>query len=298
MTEQIVIEPQGEFSLGAAATFGFGQRDATPAGDDMALAFVLDDLAHHAGVVLRQDADGVVRGEVHSDGDPQLARTQVSRILSLDADGEAWRAAGTRDPILGGLQAAHPGQRPVLFHSPYEAAAWAIISARIHHTQAADIRSRLAREHGAAFDLDGAPLHAFPLPQRLLELDAVPGLADEKVRRLHGVAHAALDGLLDAGRLADLDQAEAEAQVQEIRGIGPFWAGLIVVRSSGTTDALPGAENAVLSHAGRLYGDGTPLDLARYTEIAQAWRPFRTWASVLIRLHGNREGWTVPRRRR
>jgi DNA-3-methyladenine glycosylase II len=293
MSEQITIQPRGPFSLRAAASFGFGQRDATPDGDAMNLAFALDDLEHHAGVTLRQDADGVVRGEVEGGGDLELVRDQVARILSLDADGEAWMAVGERDPVLGAVQAAHPGQRPVLFHSPYEAAAWSVISARIQHAQAARIRVALSREHGATFALDGEQLDAFPLPQRLLEIDAVAGLTDEKLRRLHGVARAALDGLLDAGRLAALDPDEAQEQVREIRGIGPFYAGLIVVRSSGTTDALPGAENRVLAHAGRLYdGDGAgPLTLERYTEIAEAWHPFRTWASVLIRVHGDREGW-------
>ena len=292
MTEQIVIEPRGPFSLQAAAEFGFGQRDATPGRDTINLAFALDDLEHHAGVALHQDADGVVRGELQGGGDPELVTRQVGRILSLDADGEAWLALGERDPVLAQVQAAHPGQRPVLFHSPYEAAAWSVISARIQHRQAARIRAELAREHGATFALDGEELHAFPLPQRVLEIDAVPGLTDEKVRRLHGVAHAALDGLLDAGRLATLDPDEAQAQVREIRGIGPFYAGLIVVRSTGTTDALPGAENRVLPYAGRLYGDGNgPLTLERYTEIAERWHPFRTWATVLIRVHGDREGW-------
>jgi DNA-3-methyladenine glycosylase II len=74
---------------------------------------------------------------------------QVARILSLDADGEAWMAVGERDPVIGELQTAHPGQRPVLFHSPYEAAGWAAISARMPYARAAGIRDALvARARG------------------------------------------------------------------------------------------------------------------------------------------------------
>lgn len=45
--------------------------------------------------------------------------------------------------MLGGLQRAHEWLRPVLFHSPYEAAAWAIISARRYRAQAAAVRTRI-----------------------------------------------------------------------------------------------------------------------------------------------------------
>lgn len=288
MSQTFQIAPRGPFSLRAAATFGFGGRESTPESDGMCLAFARDDLAGHAGVVLRQGADGVVHGELEGDGDPQAVSRQVARILSLDADGEAWMAVGERDAVIGELQTAHPGQRPVLFHSPYEAAAWAAISARMPYARAARIREALSREHGATFTLDGEQWPAFPLPQRLLELDAFEGLTDEKIRRLHAVADAALDGALDADRLAALDPDEAQAQMREIRGIGPFYAALIVVRASGTTDALPVGESKVLGHAGRLYGDGPSLSEERYADVAEEWRPFRTWATVLIRLHGDR----------
>ena len=75
------------------------------------------------------------------------------------------------------------------------------------HARAANIRAALSREHGATFALVGDPWPAFPLPERLLELDAFEGLTDEKIRRLHAVADAALDGALDADRLAALDPA-------------------------------------------------------------------------------------------
>ena len=55
------------------------------------------------------------------------------------------RSVGERDPVIGALQRAHPGQRPVLFHSPYEAAAWSVISARRPAAQGAKVRAALSR---------------------------------------------------------------------------------------------------------------------------------------------------------
>ncbi|MGI8414007.1 MAG: hypothetical protein ACR2LV_10245 [Solirubrobacteraceae bacterium] len=147
---------------------------------------------------------------------------------------------GERDPVIGGLQRAHPGQRPVLFHSPYEAAAWSIVSARRGASQAARVRAALSERLGATFELAGQTRHAFPQPERLLELaDDTPGLNLKKVARLRATAQAALAGALDLDRLRDLGPEAAQVEVQRLRGIGPFYAGLIVLRATGFADAMP-----------------------------------------------------------
>ena len=55
----------------------------------------------------------------------------------------------------------------MLFHSPYEAAAWSVISHRRGRAQAAPLRTRLAAEHGRTFELAGEHVAAFPLPDTL-----------------------------------------------------------------------------------------------------------------------------------
>jgi DNA-3-methyladenine glycosylase II len=119
------LSPKGPFDLRRLAGFGFGPETGRPEATEpvMRLAFCLDDLDGHAGVVLRQGEDGVVRGELQSDGEPSAVTAQVARILSLDHDGEAWLAVGEREPVIGELQRRYPGLRPPLFNSPYEAAA-------------------------------------------------------------------------------------------------------------------------------------------------------------------------------
>jgi DNA-3-methyladenine glycosylase II len=58
---------------------------------------------------------------------PEAVRDHIRRILSLDVDGSGFPEVGVRDPVVGELQVRYPGLRPVLFYSPYEASAWAII---------------------------------------------------------------------------------------------------------------------------------------------------------------------------
>jgi len=125
VTTPIILPVDGPFSLAASASFGFGPNTGRPAPDAsvMRLAFVADDLRHHIGAVLTQLPDGSLSAEITGDAPTAAAEAQIRRILSIDTGADAWLAAGRSDAVLGGVQAAYPGLRPVLFHSPYEAAA-------------------------------------------------------------------------------------------------------------------------------------------------------------------------------
>src|SRR5262249_20772178 len=159
------------------------------------------------------------------------------------------------------LQARFPGLRPVLFHSPYEAAAWSIISQRRGRNQATALRDRLSAAHGRAFDLDGRTELAFPLPSELLTLTAFPGFEAARVERLRGVATRALEHGLDAARLAAMDHHAAVAEVQTIPGFGPMYATLVALRSTGVSDALTLHEPRFRSYLAHFYDlPGVPDD--------------------------------------
>jgi DNA-3-methyladenine glycosylase II len=286
------IEPTGRFSLRAAAAFGFGPTEGRPLTFDgaMRLAFCVDG-GGYAGAVLRQRADdGPVGVELTlRDGASQeAALAQVARTVSLDHDGAEFEQVGQRDPVIGALQRAHPGERPVLFGSPYEAAAWSVISARRPAAQGAKVRAALSQRLGRTFELVGRTLHAFPQPPALAEIpDGFPGLNAMKIERLREVAAAAAAGDLDVARIHELGPEAAYEQLQRLPGIGPFYASLIVLRASGFADAWLGTpERRGADHAARYYGvDGSDRD-RRLAEIADGWRPFRTWCLVLVRIAG------------
>ena len=288
MPETFTIVPRGPFSLAEAIGFGFGQRDAT--GDDvMRLAFCLDGYQHQAGVEVRQDAAGV-HGTVHGPGgtDLDVVRQQVARVLSLDYDAAGFLRAGERDPVLGSIQKAAPGLRPPLFYSPYEAAAWAVLSVRRPPKLMMAVRERLGRAHGAVFDLAGQQLAALPTPDQMLRLESFPGIALDRMQRLHGVARAAQEGRLDAGHLLALGPEEAMVRLREIPGIGPFYSALIVIRGTGFADVLPVGEPKLLTLVERLYNRPGPVSDEELRALAEAWKPFRTWAGVLIRAAAQR----------
>nr|MDQ2961406.1 hypothetical protein [Candidatus Dormibacteraeota bacterium] len=172
-----------------------------------------------------------------------------------------------------------------------------VIGQHISIAQARAIRLRMAADSGERIDAAGMQLAAFPRPQKLLELTSVAGLAEEKLHQLHGIAQAALDGVLDRERLRSMTVDAALAEVSSLRGVGPLSVQGIVLRGAGVVDAIaddPVGEQAVQ----RLYGlDHLPAH-AEVLDIAQAWRPFRTWSQVLLHVWIRGEGGgPAPRQR-
>lgn len=270
--------------------FGFGQRHATSFDGTMRMAFCVDGDGYRrqAAVAVTQSGDGTVHGEVRGDADIDVVKAQTARVLSVDRDAGAFVAIGERDPVIASLLAAAPGLRPVLFYSPYEAAMWSVLSARRPAMQMAQVRERLSEQHGVTFEVAGETVAAHPNPEQMLGVPAFPGIPEVKLRRMHGVAEAAGRGDLDVERIRAMDPDDAMRELQKLDGIGPFYSALIVIRASGHTDVLPENEPRALALAGRLYEldhDATPEEMR---EIAERWRPFRTWVTVLLRAAGPR----------
>jgi len=283
------IPPVGPYSLASSAKFLEGFAPAAYEGDGadhLRLAFMADGFAEGseevAGVYAYPEGDVVV-GEVYGQANVGVVRRQVARILSLDVDGSGFPKAGVRDPVVERLQARYPGLRPVLFYSPYEAAAWAIIGQRIRIVQAAKIKSRMAEELGTTVEIRGGPARAFPGPSRLLKLREFSGLTPIKVERLKSLAAAALEGKLDAGYLRSLPVEGALEELERLPGIGPFSAELILLRGAGEPDYLPEHEPRLARAVAMAYGLEEPPSIGELRKLAERWRPYRTWVSLCLR---------------
>jgi len=268
---EVVVEVRGPWSLATSKTFweGFAPAALAPRGETQQLrsVFCVEGDWRRAEVAVTQQG-GTATVVVTGGGDLQAAAVQACRFLSLDVDARGWPAVGRHDPVIADAQAQLPGLRPCGFHSPYEAAAWSVLSQRIRIVQAARLRDDLVSRHGE----DGA----FPPPQVLRELDLdLPG---RKAEYLRAVAEATLEGRLDGAALRSVDPDQAVQVVQEVKGLGPFAAELVVIRGANAPDALPRHERRLDNEVTARYGLDRALD-----EISEAWRPFRTWAAVYLR---------------
>jgi DNA-3-methyladenine glycosylase II len=266
------VEVLGPWSLRTSRQFWEGFTPAAlagePSGPGLRTVFCAEGDWRRAEAEVTQSGE-TARVALAGDGDLDAAAGQVCRFLGLDVDGRGWPQVGRRDAVIAGAQARLPGLRPCGFHSPSEAAAWSVLAQRLRIAQAARLRAELVARHGQ----DGA----FPVPQTLARLDLdLPGRKGEYLR---AVAEAALDGLLDGVALRALDPDEAVQRVQQVKGLGPFAAELVVLRGANAPDALPRHERRLNAEIAERYGPGRTL-----AEVSQAWRPYRTWAAVHLRV--------------
>lgn len=274
------------FESFAPATYGGIEEDL------LRFAFVADGLADGervAGVLVRQEDDAVT-GEVYGDADVEVVKRQVGRILLLDVDARGFLEVAGRDPVVGGLQGRYPGLRPVCFYSPYEAAAWAIMGNRIRLAQAAKIRARMAEEMGQEVKMGDRVGHAFPGPSRLEKLETFPGLSETKIERLRHLARAAGEGKLEADFLRSLPVEEALSRLQELPGIGPFSAELILLRGVGEPDYLSTRAPRLDLAVAKTYGLEATPNAEELEEIAEKWRPYRSWVALHMRAVLEHEG--------
>lgn len=306
MTQLLFPSPEG-FTITAAASFyagftpGSGMAAAAVADNELTLTFGLDGSYAPVAVTLRQTGDAIVAhaAGITTAADRAALRAQIARMLGLDADAAAWRELGVREPLVGALQREFPGFLTAAKASPYDAATWAVIAPRTSMAHAAQCKRALAAAFGDTVLLEGRAHTIFPSPAVLATIDHFPGLPEEKMVRLRGVAQAALDGRLDAERLRRMGETAALAELQTLRGIGPWAASHIYFRGAAPHDGLPATEPRLLhglAHASGLAG--TP-DIAAFAQAAERWRPFRMWVAVLLmRSLARTERWHAPELRR
>ncbi len=294
MTHEVEIPVLGPFSLAAAQDFAGGFTAGIGGGSvgasSIVMSFPVDGRDTSAAVEVEQLADGRILARTDAETrDVETVVRQAARCLSLDHDGAGWPAVGRRDPVIARLQAAHDFLRPVCFYSAYEAATSFVIGQRISMRQSARIKERLREEHGDRPTVRGVPYAAFPRPARLLELDSIGGVSASKVEWLHGLARAALDGRLDTEQLRRMERSDALAALRSLRGVGEWTADAIRVRGCGVADDLPAADPRTAEAVGELYELGGPADRPTLERIAEAWRPYRMWGVVLVRVGWNRQ---------
>lgn len=273
-------------TLAASAAFVDSLRNgADGEGHVLDLAFPLEGSWHAVGVRVNQH-DGEVRAHIFAN--PGRATTDdirngLERMLSLDVDGAGFAHVVTRDEVVAGLVKQQPGVRPVLFPSPYEAAARAIIGHQLPVRQAAAINTRIAEQHGVRVSLNDHVMHTFPAPNRLADLPSVQGLAARKVEQLRVLGTAAAEGKLDSNRLRAMTRDEALANLQQWPGIGPFSAELVWMRGVGDADAFPRTEKRLHRAMAIAYHLGEDPDLDTLERVADRWHPYRNWVGLLLR---------------
>jgi 3-methyladenine DNA glycosylase/8-oxoguanine DNA glycosylase len=187
---------------------------------------------------------------------------QVRFFFDLRANTREIATHLARSSVLKNVVRRHPGLRLPGCWDGFELAVRAILGQQVSVKGASTLAGRLVEKFGP------------PKAEVLAEANlASVGLPKARAECIRGFAAAVRDGRIrfDAGASSE----EMIGRMRELPGIGPWTASYIAMRAFGDPDAFPTADLGLLKAAGTL----SPRKL---DEIAEAWRPWRSYAAMYL----------------
>jgi DNA-3-methyladenine glycosylase II len=202
----------------------------------------------------------------------------LERLLSLHIDMAEFHRFAARQPRLGALVRRFRGMKPPRFPSVFEAVLNAIACQQVTLTLGIRLLNRLAASYGAAFQEGERIVHAFPLPEDLagLEPEALRelGFSRQKARAMIELADAIKSGRLDLEALAGNPDADALAQLQQLRGIGRWTAEYALLRGLGRSHIFPGDDVGARNNLQRWLRLADSLDYESVAQTLARWRDY------------------------
>ena len=108
------------------------------------------------------------------------------------------------------------------------------------------------------------------------------GLSNAKMKYGRSLASDIVEGRIDFAKLAELDDAAAIAMLTQAKGIGPWTAEIYLMFAHGRADIMPGLDLGLVIAAQHLKRLRKRPDAKRLLKIAEAWRPWRSAAALLL----------------
>jgi AraC family transcriptional regulator, regulatory protein of adaptative response / DNA-3-methyladenine glycosylase II len=211
------------------------------------------------------------------------AHEAVLRLLGLAGGGEPagfLRRIAAR-PELRRLAAGREGLRIPLAAEPFEGLAWAIVGQQVNLSFAASLRRTVTELAG---EPAGDGWIAPPSPAAVARLDpadlARRRFSRRKAEYLVGAAQAVAAGELPLAAMADGAATRAERRLLALRGIGPWTAQYVLLRSLGFADCLPVGDAGLAAALTRFFAlEGRPGP-AETRELMEPFVPFRSLATA------------------
>lgn len=108
------------------------------------------------------------------------------------------------------------------------------------------------------------------------------GLSGAKMKYGRSLASDIVEGKIDFEALHELDDAAAIAMLTQAKGIGPWTAEIYLMFAHGRPDIMPGLDLGLVIAAQHLKKLRKRPDAKRLLKIAEAWRPWRSAAALLL----------------
>ena len=207
-----------------------------------------------------------IEGEARAAAEHPQVLALVGRMLGIDRDIAHFTRAAKAIRWLSPLARRMRGVKPPRYPTLWEAVVNAIAFQQVSLQAASTIVRRLIVALGTPLKHEGTPLYLFPRVERVLGATngalRAAGLSAGKIATLRRAGEALGSGSLAETMLENQASAEAAMLLQEIKGIGPWTATLIVLRGLGRLDVFPMQDTSVARNLTLVAGD-VPIDVPR-----------------------------------
>jgi AraC family transcriptional regulator of adaptative response / DNA-3-methyladenine glycosylase II len=226
-----------------------------------------------------------VRAEVKTRGrvGPPLARVAHAiavRMLALGADPNPFRRHVQRQPRLAPLIAGRDTLRIPQTADVFEGVAWAIIGQQINLRFASALRRSLITLCGRPA---GAGFIAHPTPAEVAAIDYADltsrKFSRQKAAYLIDFARRITAGDFDLEGLSALPPVQAEKALREVRGIGPWSANYLMLRSFGFADCVPVGDTGLVTALEVFFALDHRPNAVETHALMQQFAPWRSLAS-------------------
>jgi AraC family transcriptional regulator of adaptative response / DNA-3-methyladenine glycosylase II len=200
--------------------------------------------------------------------------------LGLAADPAPFETLAARLPEGARLIEGQRGLRMPLIGDYFDGLTWSIVGQQISLPFAYTLRRRLTERAGTHL---GGGIWLPATPQQAAELDenelTAMSFSRAKASYLLGVARAVLAGALPLDDLAHLPAPLVERTLLAQRGIGPWSANYVMMRSYGFQDCVPLGDAGLNASLQRFYALPARPDRTQTLELMEPFRPYRSLAT-------------------
>jgi len=206
---------------------------------------------------------------------------RTREVFDLDAPVDEVEKVLGSDALLGALLLRRPGIRVPGAWDGFELTVRAILGQQVSVKAATTLTGRVVERYGEPLvtPLVGAavPTHRFPTPERLARARFNGmGIVGSRVETLRRLAAATLRGDVSFESAADPD--DFCRSLQTIKGIGEWTAQYVAMRALKHPDAFPASDLGLV----RSLQNGQRATPAELANRAEAWRPWRAYAAMLL----------------
>jgi 3-methyladenine DNA glycosylase/8-oxoguanine DNA glycosylase len=218
--------------------------------------------------------DPDVRFSIRSGDLPAAARSELEqtlrKVLGLDVDPEPLQRLAEAERALRPTALALRGMRPPRFAEWFEAFANVVPFQQLSLDAGLAIVGRLVERFGKHLEHGGRRFYAFPTAHAIAGARVAAlrecGLSVRKAESLRYLARAIASGELTEEKISGMSTADALRTLTELPGIGPWSAGLVLLRGLGRMDVFPPGDVGAARRIGELMRLRSGASLGRILE--------------------------------